>query len=208
MKRNFGKVLTLVAGLVFLTAGSSRAAIIFDTSPRNDQANLAVAAGQTFTTGVLGLDNMLQSVEQWGPTSTSTGSLTYGMQLWTDTDQNPSTFDLNTLLATTPTQTIGVNATGVFDFSPFNISLANNTVYALRYVDGGGNALAVRVGLRGGNAGLGASAGSLFSGGVIPFNNGFDSAMRITTSTVPEPGSLMLVCSVAGLVIASRRRRV
>ena len=200
--------LPAIAGLALaLTTPATADLVIFDTSPVNNQANLTAAAGQTFTTpdaATLGANVYLKSIEQFGPTASAGENMTYGMQLWTN-NAAPETWAPDTLLATTGVQTILENESFVFDFTPFSVLLNPNTVYAIRFVDENGDAIGVRIGLQGGNNGLGAANGSLFSAGTTPFSNGFDSAMIITTA-IPEPTSLA-VLGVVSLLTLSRRRR-
>ena len=184
--------------------------VIFDTTPVNNQANLTASAGQTFTTpdaATLGAEAFLKEITQFGPTSTA-GGFTYAMELYEDLDQDPATWGLGTLLASTGEQTIGINQSGVFDFTPFAVELNPDTVYALRYVNAFGQPINVLIGLRGGNDLLGAAQGSLFSNGATPFSNGFDSAMVITMyNAVPEPGAFGIIGLLGLIGTAVIRRR-
>jgi hypothetical protein len=154
----------------------------------------------------LGTDTKLGTVEQAGPSSAAGENMTYALQLFVDADQVVNTWGLGTILAETATQTIGVGQVGTFDFTSFNITLNPTTVYGLRFTNGSGTAIAVRVGLDGGNTALGTASGSLFSAGATPFSNGFDSAMTITL--VPEPGSLaMLLFGMISLWLFNTKRR-
>jgi len=213
--RNFMSIVSFPLLVVLVTAFAPSAAadlVIFDTTPRNNQANLGAAAGQTFTTpdaATLGVNTLLKSVEQFGPSAINNvnENVTYGLQLWTDVDQNPTTWTLGTLLGTTSVQTIGVDESAVFDFTSFNIALNPSTVYAIRFVDANGDAVGVRIGLTGTNSGLGAAQGSLFSAGAIPFSNNFDSTMIITTTAIPEPGSWVALIVLTGTLGIKRRRQ-
>lgn len=215
MSTRFFSFVMVVLASAALTCQSQAQLIIFDAGPNNDQANLAASAGQTFTTPdavTLGSNTRMGTVEQWGPIG-GAGNFTYGLQLWTKSSNDIAAWDPETLLGTAAVQEILAGETGIFDFTPFNITLNPSTVYALRFVDANGDPVTVRVGMTGnnnsGNDFLGTNLGVAFASGGPVFNPAgsgtfFDVSMRITT--VPEPSSLMLlgVCGAAGFL---RRRR-
>jgi len=83
---------------------AANAAVIIDTLPANNQANLAADAGQTFTTGILGSENALTTIEIEGPQATgAVGPFT--LELWTDADGDHSTWGTGSLIATSDSQT-------------------------------------------------------------------------------------------------------
>jgi len=175
--------------------------IVVDTLPANNQANLNADAGQTFTTGALTLKG-LGTIEIEGPQSGASGTV-FGLELWTDTDQNHSTWDPGTLLATATNTSAFSNGTiTTFNFS--GEALADNTVYGFTYTDGAGNRILARMGLTNANA---ISNGTLFGGGSQQFGDAFDTAMRITTiRAIPEPSSIALIgVGLLGLVVRRRR---
>lgn len=184
----------------FLSA-ESIADIVVDTLPANNQANLSPDAGQTFTTGILTL-NGLGAIEIEGPQNSATGTV-FGLELWTDTDQDHSTWDPGTLVATaTNTSAFSNGVITTFNFS--GEVLADNTVYGFTYTDGAGNRILARMGLTNANA---ISNGTLFGGGTQQFGDAFDTAMRISTiNAIPEPSSITLI-GVGFLAWVVRRRR-
>lgn len=195
-------VLTIVTACSMAMRSGDAATIVVDTLPANNQANLTLEAGQTFTTGSLGGDITLASIEIEGPRTTVPGeSLTFALALHVDTDQNHSTWDPGTLLGTSQVDTVvaGGGILTIFNFS--GVTLDDNTVYAFKYVDAGGNAIGARMGLTNATA---ISDGSLFSAGGLVFNDAFDTAMRITT--VPEPAAVLLLGTGLAGVVALRRR--
>lgn len=195
-------LLTLV--LAALSATAADAAIIVDSLPANNQANLTAAAGQTFTTGSLGGDTTLASIEIEGPQGPATDMvLTYALALYTDSDQDHGTWDPGTLLGTSQVDTVVVGGATLTSFDFSGISLADNTVYAFKYVDAvGADVNSARMGLTNATA---LSDGTLFSAGSQVFGDAFDTAMRITT--VPEPGSLAAFGLAAMALCVGRGRR-
>lgn len=193
--------------------GSVHAGVIIDTIPTNDRANLSVDAGQSFTTGTLGTANLLATIEIQGPRNDVPDSILgpFALALYDDVDQDPNTFDRGSLLGTSTLGTIipgdgSMQSGGITTFTFLSPpALVDNTVYSFRYEDGAGNPMGARVGLTNGtNGGAPPLAdGALFSGGVTPFNNAYDTSMRITT--IPEPSSVALICLALVGVVGLRR---
>ncbi|MCA9240542.1 MAG: PEP-CTERM sorting domain-containing protein [Planctomycetales bacterium] len=181
------KRLLLTLALAALLVGAADAVTVVDTLPANNQANLTAEAGQTFTTSSLGGATTLASIEIEGPQGPANNMiLTYALALYADGDQDHATWDPGALLGTSQLDTVVVGGATLTSFNFSGVSLADNTVYAFKYVDTGGSAVNfARMGLTNANA---ISDGTLFSAGGQVFGDAFDTAMRITT--VPEPGSL------------------
>lgn len=201
------KTLLTTAAAVALVAASAQAATIIDTGTpvSGGQGDLGADAGQTFTTGVLGAENFLDTISIFGPASGATATV-HGLELWSDTDGDFQTWDIDTLLTTASnTGTLDNGATTTFTFGS-TLALADNTVYAFRFTDGSGNAIGARWGFT--NDGDALSDGALFGGGSQPYGGGYDTAMTITTATaaVPEPSSTALL-GLGGLALIMRRRK-
>lgn len=195
----------LAATLVASAASYAQAGVIIDTTPGNNQASIDNGAGQTFTTGLLGGETNLVSIEVQGPTSADSNDvLTYSLAIYVDADQNFATWGIGTKLGESQVDSVLANGSLTsFDFS--GVTLADNTVYAIRFEDGSGNAVPLQTRFRLTNqTGVALADGALFSGVNQPFAGAFDVAMRITTN-VPEPGSIALL-AIGGLLIAKRRR--
>lgn len=194
--------------LVTLAAGTlaAPAAVIVNTLPANNQANLNPDAGQTFTTSVLGAENALATVEIEGPQTTN-GSDPLGpftLELYTDADGNHATWGTGTFLGASDSQSMvaGGQTITTFTFASLPV-LSDNTPYAFVFTDGSGNRVAARMGLTNATA---ITDGTLFGGGVQQFGNAFDMAMRITTvNPIPEPSSALLAMVSTALLIRRRR---
>ncbi|MFT6178232.1 MAG: hypothetical protein ACJAQT_004041 [Akkermansiaceae bacterium] len=189
------------------TALVANAAVIVNTLPANNQANLNADAGQTFTTTVLGAENALSTIEIEGPQSAN-GTDPMGpftLELHTDLDGDHSTWGTGSLIASSDSQTFtaGGATISIFTFASQPV-LADSTPYAFVFTDGLGTRVNARWGLTNATA---ISDGTLFGEGEQVFGNAFDSAMRITTvAPVPEPSSALLV-ALSGLALLRRRRR-
>lgn len=203
---------TLVAAVAF--TGVASAGVIVDTSSANDRATFspadataANAATQTFTTGVLGAETNLVSIELEGPRDNPDGAADniLTLQVWTDADNNAATHGLGVLLGTsTNSGAVGLSSqdfSGTFTYTFSGVTLADNTAYAFIVVDGAGNAQQARWGLTNVND---LADGTLFVNGAEQFGGNFDSSMQIITN-VPEPGSLALL-GLGGLAMLRRRR--
>ena len=193
-----------ISSLVVLAISSvaANAAVIVNTLPANNQANLNPDAGQTFTTSVLGAENALSTIEIEGPQAGAT-STAFTLELWTDVDGDQSTWGTGTLLGTSDAQVFSNGTIATFTFASQPV-LSDSTVYAFTYTDGAGTRILARMGLTNATA---ISDGTLFGGGTQQFGDAFDTAMRITTvASIPEP-STSLLAGLAGLALLRRRRR-
>jgi hypothetical protein len=194
--------------LATLAAGTlaAPAAVIVNTMPANNQANLNADAGQTFTTTALGAENALASIEIEGPQATNgldpLGPFT--LELYTDADGNHATWGTGTLLGSSDSQSMiaGGQSITTFTFASLPV-LSDNTPYAFVFTDGSGNRVPARMGLTNATA---ITDGTLFGGGVQQFGNAFDMAMRINTvNPIPEPSSALLAMVSTALLIRRRR---
>jgi len=195
------KITRYSLALLVTTSLAANAAVIYDTLPANNQANLAADAGQTFTTSVLGAENALSTIEIEGPQS---GGLADAItiQLWTDLDGDHSTWGTGSLLATSDSQVLSDGAISTFTFQDQPI-LSDATPYAFVFTDGSGTRVGARTGLTNAAA---ISDGTLFGGGTQQFGDAFDTAMRITTvNAVPEPSSALLA-GLSALALLRRRK--
>ncbi|XAL98878.1 PEP-CTERM sorting domain-containing protein [Phycisphaeraceae bacterium D3-23] len=183
--------------------GFASGAVIVDTLPANNQANLSADAGQTFTTGSLGAETNLATIVIEGPQGQASGAvLDYALALFVDTDGDHGTWDPGAVLGTSQFDSVVVGGATTTAFNFSGVTLADNTVYGFQYVDAGGNAVdGARMGLTNATA---ISDGTLFSAGGQVFGDAFDTAMQVRT-TVPEPGSLALI-GLGSLALLRRRR--
>ncbi len=169
--------------------------------------------GQTFTTGSLGTDTTLNTIQLQQPqdyTGTSSGdSIT--LELWTDTDGNQATWDPGTKLGGFTTTAVLFNSAGTvsnFSFAGSGITLSDSTVYAIRYFSddaGADGSMRLAVTKNSATPGPGGTYkdGTFFSGGTTPFSNGWDSGFSV--ETIPEPSAALL--GGLGLLGLLRRRR-
>lgn len=189
------------------SALASHGAVIVNTLPANNQANLNADAGQTFTTTVLGAENALATIEIEGSQTNPGGTSPLGpftLELWTDADGDHATWGTGSLIASSDSQTFtaGGATISTFTFASQPI-LADSTPYAFVFTDGSGTRVDARMGLTNASA---ITDGTLFGGGTQQFGNAFDMAMRITTvAPIPEP-STSLLALVAGFGLLRRRR--
>ena len=188
-----------------ISAFSANAAVIVNTLPANNQANMSPDAGQTFTTATLGAENALSTIEIEGPQAAGAAMGPFTLELWTDIDGDHSTWGTGTLLGTSDSQSFvaGTATLTTFTFASQPV-LSDSTVYAFTYTDGSGTRVLARMGLTNATP---IADGTLFGGGTQQFGDAFDTAMRITTvATIPEP-STSLLAGIAGLALLRRRRK-
>jgi len=201
-----------LAAIAATTLAASAATTIIDSSGESiNQANFTAAAGQTFTTGILGSDTKLSTITLAGPQSVgATDPINFGIEISINGAVH-STWSPGTALG----EVGPLDSTGgiTFDFTSLGIILTDNTVYALRFTDGAGTNASARLGLsNGATGGSGGSApgafadGTLFSGGNTVFGDGFDAAISVNTISVPEPSSAALL-GLGGLVLILHRRK-
>jgi hypothetical protein len=190
---------------------SAKSDVIVDTLPANDQANLSADAGQTFTTGFLGAENALATIEIEGPQASNPGDALgpFTLELWTDADGNHATWGTGTFVASSDSQSMvtGGATLTTFGFESLPV-LTDSSVYAFVFTDGNGTRVPARFGLTNASA---ISDGTIFSGGAQAFNDAFDTAMRITTvssvSEIPEPTSIFVLSGILGVSFGMRRRK-
>ncbi len=193
-----------LAALAATTLAANAATTIVNTGNANNQGDLLTAAGQTFTTGILGTDSMLSMVSVQGPQSLRNplSPNTYTAKVWLDTDGDATTWDPGTLVATSTNSGSfdTVDAFVTFNFS--NEQLNDNTVYVLSFTNGTDDHAAFRAGVT--NAGSGYAGGAVFQNGSPAYGGSYDLAMQVTT--VPEPSSAALL-GLGGLALILRRRK-
>jgi MYXO-CTERM domain-containing protein len=204
--------------LVATTFAANAASTIIDTTKNvysiSDRGNFALSnTGQTFTTGSLGLDTTLATIQlqqpQDFPGASSGDNIT--IELWTDTDGDHATWDPGTKLGGFTSSAVTFNSAGTvsdFSFIGSGINLTDSTVYAIRYLsDNTSGDTFMRFAVTKDSASPGAGGtykdGTLFAGGTTPFSNGWDSGFSVTT--VPEPTAALL--GGLGLLGLLRRRR-
>lgn len=165
-------------------------------------SSLGTGAAWTFTTGILGADNVLGSIGLEGrQAGQNTNVLT--LELWSNPAGNSATLDLANaaLLGTSTNSTaLAVDTVGNFLFS--GITLTDNTVYSVHVV--------------GTTPGFGLvgttttdvvpnsrmfQSGALVFGGTAP--NGIDASFNVVA--VPEPSAALL--GGLGMLALLRRRR-
>lgn len=179
-----------------LTASAAGFQVV-DTTPANDQANLAAEAGQTFTTQALGADNKLTSIAVTTASNIGGNDPTgpFTLKLYVDTDGDALTWDPGALVATSTnsaTLTPAGNSLVTFNFS--GEELDDNTVYVVSFSTEEDDHVAFRAGLTNA-AGVAIADGALFSNGAQPFGGAFDLSFIVTTSSVTEPNNLTWTAS-------------
>ncbi len=189
-----------------LGASASTVVVSVPRGANGDQADFKVNSGQTFTTGLLGTDTLLSSIDLVGPnTSTAVSRGPFTVKIWTDLDGDATTWDPGLEVAASDnTVTIPIaNASVTANFS--SGILADNTVYLMSFSAGGSDHVAFRMGLSapGGTGPLG-STGKLFDNMGNP-GFGDNRELAFTVNSVPEPATVLL--GSLGLLALLRRRR-
>jgi hypothetical protein len=183
---------------------TANAGLIVDTiTGSNNRATMDADAGQTFTTGTLGVENLLSEIIILGDSGGSASGATVSAQLWIDTDQDFGTWDPGTLVATSTNSQV-ITATDVnFTFNFSNEALSDNIVYVLSFTDGIDSHVSFRSDVQ--NSPTALSDGALFSGGAQPFGGAYDAAIQVVT--VPEPSAFALLAGLTGFAYIMLRRR-
>jgi hypothetical protein len=214
------KLKLTLAVLAASTLAANAATTVIDTTTTafstHDRGNFPLTnTGQTFTTGNLGADTNLstiQSQEARDYPGTSTGDV-LTLEIWTDTDGNHATWDPGVLLGTS-TNTVAfdgaTNPGRINDFSFSGVTLSDSTVYTIRYLsdDTSGDSQ-VRLAVNRNGAGTPSGdydSGTFFAAGAAPFSDQWDSGFSVTTDSVPEPSSALLF-GLGGLALILRRRK-
>lgn len=195
-------LLSLLAAAVFCSSTNASTIIVDSVTGADNRAAMVAAAGQTFTTGVLGTDNRLSSISILGDPGGAANTSTVSAELRLDTDGDFTTWDPGTLVASSTNSQVIAASNTLFTFNFSNELLSDNTVYVLSFSDGIGNHVAFRSALNSGGDSL--ANGALFSGGVQPFGGAYDASIQVVG--VPEVSTLGLLI-IAGLGVSIRRRR-
>ena len=186
-------------------ASATQAAIIIDTTPANNRANTDAQAGQTFTTGALGTDNLLDSITIITASLVGAGDPIgpFTLKLFTDTDGNFATWDPGTEVAasTNSASLPAGNQSVTFNFALDTLS--DSTVYAMSFSSGGSDNVAFRAGLTNANT---ISNGALFSSGTQPFAGTFDLSFQVNAVPEPATASLALLSLVTAAAFLRRRQ--
>jgi hypothetical protein len=186
-------------------ASATQAAIIIDTTPANNRANMSTQAGQTFTTGTLGTDNLLDSITIITASLVGAGDPIgpFTLKLFTDTDGNFATWDPGTEVAasTNSASLPAGNQSVTFNFALDTLS--DSTVYAMSFSSGGSDNVAFRAGLTNANT---ISNGALFSSGTQPFAGTYDLSFQVNAVPEPATASLALLPLVTAAAFLRRRQ--
>ena len=201
--------LSAIAALVTAgISGSATAATIINSIDGFGSASAGATGdnGFTFTTGVLGTENLLSTIEVTAPDGAGTQSLT--LQFFLDADQDSNTWNPTvTVLATSDAQIFSdtTSATTTWTFTDLP-TLADNTVYGVRYGNAAGTAASTSHRYVG--VGTNTAASITETGGHIFDNSApvFTRGAPIKVTTVPEPSSTALL-GLGGLALIARRRR-
>ena len=188
-------------------ASATQAAIIIDTTPANNQANLAAPAGQTFTTATLGTNNLLDSITIITASLVGAGDPIgpFTLKLFTDTDGNFATWDPGTEVAasTNSASLPAGNQSVTFNFALDTLS--DSTVYAMSFSSGGSDNVAFRAGITNA-AGVVLTDGALFSSGTQPFAGTYDLSFQVNAVPEPATASLALLPLVTAAAFLRRRQ--
>lgn len=190
-----------------LVANAATVVVSTTRGESGDQANMLGQAGQTFTTGTLGVDTLLSTIDLVGP-ATIAGADPVGpftVKIWTDIDGDATTWDPGTEVAAS-TNTVTIPAGDGTVTALFNSgTLSDSTVYVMSFTSGATNHASFRMGLTAPttNGPLG-TTGKLFHQGGNP-TFGDNRELAFTVTTIPEPTSLALL-GLGGLALLRRRR--
>ncbi len=197
------KLLLPLSASLCVAAPGFAATTIIDTKPPNNQANLSTSAGQSFTTPVMGSDNLLTTITVITASSIVASDPTgpFTMKVWTNGGSGFGTWNPTATVATS-TNTASLTPAGnqaiVFNFS--GEALSDNTVYIFSFSDGANDHVGFRSALTNAN---GIADGALFSAGSQPFSGAFDVSFQL--AVVPEPAAALL--GGLGFLALLRRRR-
>ncbi|MFC4991274.1 PEP-CTERM sorting domain-containing protein [Rubritalea tangerina] len=205
------KLLTTAAVIGVASMGASQAALIFDTLPINNSGQ-SDNLGQSFTTGILGAENILNTIVLQGATNAGSGTEDFNatLRIYADLSGDHTDWNQGALLASSDTQAVSLGNNTTFTFSGLNaITLNDNTVYLIEFDDGSTSNARLAFGSDPGT--LGSSGGEAFrfidsGAGTASVLSGNDFALQINTTAVPEPSSTALL-GLAGLSLLLRRRR-
>lgn len=195
------------------TTLAANAAVVVSTirGGTGDQAEFIGNSGQTFTTAIL-TENKLTSIEFIGPsTAPATGSLgPFTVKLWTDIDNDATTWDPGTEVAVSTNLVTIPGANGAFSALFSNQVLSDNTVYTLSFTTDNGlvtqvDHAAFRMGLTAANNPLGSTGKLFYNTGNPPFGDNREIAFTVNTA-IPEPSSTALL-GLGGLALILRRRK-
>lgn len=197
------KSLLLVSAFLPAAAPVFGATPIIDTTPPNNQANLSASGGQSFTTPVMGSDNLLTTITVITAASIGGSDPTgpFTLKVWTNGGSAFSTWNPTALVGTSTNSaslTPAGNQAVVFNFS--NEALSDDTVYLFSFSSGDSDHVAFRAALTNAN---GIANGALFSAGSQPFSGAFDVSFQL--AVIPESSAVLL--GGLGLLATLRRRR-
>ena len=196
-----------LAAFAALTVGANAAISFHNLAVSGGVGNQSGNTGEvniTFTTGTLGLDTDLTSVDLSGPNTGAQAGLFY-LELSLDADNDATTQGVTGgVIAQSGGSAMVVNVINNFSFA--GATLADNTVYNLRFVDVGGAAITgVRLGLSTGDNDQGTEM--FENGNVARYDGAFDAPITVNfTAPVPEPSSTALL-GLGGLALILRRRK-
>ena len=191
-----------LAALAALTVGANAATVVGLAGSTNNQASFGDVTGITFTTGLLGTDTLLSSIQLDGRQTGASADLV-SFELYVDSDNSSTTWGLGALLgASNESQALTAGATHTFTFG--GINLADNTTYTVVLINDTVAAGGVGFGLVNGNS---VADSQIFQNtGSAVFAGSHEAAITINTAAVPEPSSTALL-GLGGLALILRRRK-